>query len=94
MTRRARSRNNNVDDQQSSFGNVAAAGGASALGGALGTAGGMTVTSCPSGDTSFYCTFVKWFNMLKMVLFIIGVIIVIYVMHSLWRSSSVNKRRR
>lgn len=40
-------------------------------------AGGMTITSCPPDDTSFYCKFVKWFNMFKMLLVVLSIVITI-----------------
>lgn len=61
------------------------AGGASAVGSGVASAGGTTVTTCPPGDTSFYCQFVKGFNIFKMLLFIIGVLVVLYVIWSIWR---------
>lgn len=53
------------------------AGGAVAAG--VSSAGGTTVTTCPPGDTSFYCTFVKGFNILKMVLFILSILLLAYL---------------
>jgi hypothetical protein len=67
-------------------GSALAIGGASAIGTAAGSAGGTTITSCPANDTSFYCTFVRWFNMLKMVIFIIALIALIYVLYNAWAS--------
>lgn len=43
-------------------------------------AGGTTVTSCPSEDNSFYCKFVKGFNIFKMILVILIIVGVIAFM--------------
>lgn len=51
--------------------------GAAAVGGAMAGAGGTTLTTCPPDDKSFYCQFVKGFNIFKMLLVIFGVLIVI-----------------
>lgn len=72
----------NQADQPSVMSTAVAAGGASALGGGLASAGGATITSCPAEDKSFYCTFVKGFNIFKMVLFILGVVFILYVLYS------------
>ena len=57
-------------DTTGKLGLIAGAGGALTAG-----AGGTTVTSCPPDDNSFYCTFVKGFNIFKMILFIIAILI-------------------
>jgi hypothetical protein len=52
--------------------------GATALGSVVSGAGGTTITSCPTGDTSFYCRFVKGFNIFKMILVILIVLVFIF----------------
>lgn len=73
-TRRARS-----DGESGAGGLVAGA----VAGGLVSGAGGSTLTTCKSDDTSFYCTFVRWFNMFKMVLYMIVVLVIIVV---LWKA--------
>lgn len=53
----------------------------SAAGGMLSGVGGTTITSCPASDQSFYCQFVRWFNMFKMVIFIIVFLVVLYFLY-------------
>ena len=48
-----------------------------ALSSVMSGAGGTTVTSCPPGDNSFYCRFVKGFNVFKMILVILVILILI-----------------
>lgn len=60
---------------------VAGAGGAIAS-----SAGGTTVTTCPPDDTSFYCKFVKGFNIFKMLLFIVAVLIGIWFVWYLFKA--------
>lgn len=73
--------------QQSDATQTIASGAAAGLGSALGNAGGMTLTTCTQGDNSFYCQFVRGFNIFKMVLFIIGVLIILYVLYSIWATT-------
>jgi hypothetical protein len=49
-----------------------------AIGGATSGAGGTTITSCPPGDESMYCKFVKGFNIFKMIVFILTVLGSVY----------------
>jgi hypothetical protein len=53
----------------------------------ISSAGGTTVTTCPPEDKSFYCQFVKGFNIFKMILFIIGILIVIYIVYLIFFST-------
>lgn len=62
----------------SSTKSMLAVGAASGVAGGLSTAGGVTVSSCPADDKSFYCKFVRFFNMFKMILIILIVVAVIY----------------
>ena len=73
-------RNNNAQDNlnQPQTAAPAAVAGASLLSGA----GGFTMTSCASGDESFYCKFVRGFNILKMLLVVIGFVIIAYVLYA------------
>lgn len=73
-------------DTTGKLGLIAGAGGALAAG-----AGGTTVTSCPPEDTSFYCTFVKGFNIFKMILFIIAILIGILFIWYLFKSPKSKK---
>ena len=59
--------------------NGALLGGAAIVGGsALASgAGGTTITTCPSTDTSAYCKSVRYFQMFKMLLFIIIIIVIL-----------------
>lgn len=68
-----------------------AAVGAVALGGMISGAGGTTITTCKDGDDSFYCKFVKGFNIFKMILFIIAVLVIVYM---LWKAFGSGKKRR
>lgn len=64
-----------------STGLIAGAAGASLLSGA----GGTTITSCQSGDTSAYCKFVKGFNILKMILSVLGFVIIAVILYISWK---------
>ncbi len=61
---------------------------------ALSGAGGTTITSCPPDDNSFYCNFVKGFNIFKMILFIIVILVVIYIIYALFGKARKSSRRR
>lgn len=55
---------------------------AAGVGGAIMSgAGGTTVTTCPPEDNSFYCKFVKGFNIFKMLLVILAVIIGVVMLY-------------
>jgi hypothetical protein len=56
----------------------------SAVAGGVAGAGGTTVTTCPPGDESFYCKFVKGFSIFQMILFIIGVLVVIWIVYKMF----------
>ena len=64
-----------------------AAAGASALSGSV----GVTLTSFPPEDKSFYCKFVKGFNIFKMILFIIVVIVIVYLLYKFFIASKQGK---
>jgi hypothetical protein len=59
-----------------------------ARGGTSGTGGGImgsgifgffgTTIQCPASDTSFYCTFMKYFNLFIVFIIIISVLSIIY----------------
>lgn len=72
------------------FGALAAGG----LAGGLGSAGGVTVSTCPPEDTSFYCKFVKGFNIFKMILFILAIFVVLYFLYKIFVSKSSTKAFR
>lgn len=60
------------------------------VGAGLSNAGGTTVTVCNGANaSSFYCEFVQFFNIFKMLLLIIVVIMVIY-----WFATSFSKTVR
>ena len=65
--------------QQSSSDNKIALG--AAAGGMLGGVGGTTITSCPASDQSFYCKFVRGFNIFKMIIAIIVFVILLYFLY-------------
>ncbi len=52
-------------------------------GGIVGGAGGTTITTCAADDPSFYCRFVRWFGIFKMVLYLIVVLAIIWI---LWKT--------
>lgn len=74
MGKRVISKNHNDTGKAALIG-----GGAAALGGAVAGAGGVTVSTCPPEDKSFYCQFVKGFNIFKMILSILLILAVIGV---------------
>lgn len=57
-------------------------------------AGGTTLVSCSSGDDSFYCKFVKAFNVFKMLLFIVAIVICAYLIYKMLSSPNPNVRKR
>lgn len=59
--------------------------------GALSGAGGMTVSSCPPEEKGFYCSFVRGFNILKMILVILAVLVALYFLYVWWRGSNGSK---
>ena len=63
----------------SSFGPTFVSG--AAIGGAAMTSGTGSMAKCDVNDTSFYCTFVKGFNIFKMLLFVLIVIISLYIVY-------------
>jgi hypothetical protein len=65
--------------QQSSSDNKIALG--AAAGGMLGGVGGTTITSCPATDQSFYCKFVRMFNIIKMIIAIIVFAVLLYFLY-------------
>lgn len=68
-----------TSQEQSSSDNKIALG--SATGGMLGGVGGTTLTTCPSSDQSFYCKFVRGFNIFRMIIAIILFIVLIYFLY-------------
>lgn len=61
------------------------AGIAAGVGGAVVSgAGGVTVSSCPADDQSFYCKFVRGFNIFKMILFIVVILVIVYVLYKMF----------
>ena len=73
--------------------------GTALLAGAVGSsmvsnAGGATITTCPPEDKSFYCNFVKGFNIFKMILFIIVVLTIAYVLYKVFLGSNGSKTRK
>jgi hypothetical protein len=67
------------------------AGLASGVAGGVMNAGGVTVSSCPADDQSFYCKFVRGFNVFKMLLFIIFIIVAAYFIYIMFFA---NKKKR
>jgi len=86
----AKKNNRNSDYQQQNNSELTSGLTAGVAGGVM-NAGGFTISSCPANDQSFYCKFVRWFNMFKMVLFIIFVIVMIYFLYIMFFS---NKKKR
>lgn len=72
-----RSYNNNNDD-----GTKTALIG-SGVGALVSGAGGVTVTSCGANDQTFYCKFVRGFNLFKMLFFIIAIIVMVYFLYTM-----------
>lgn len=56
-------------------------------------AGGVTVSSCPPDDNSFYCKMTRWFNLFKMLIAFLAVLGVIYVLWVMFRGTSQNSKR-
>lgn len=83
---RQQQNNNNASSDMGSTALVAG----SAL---LSNAGGITVTSCTAEDNSFYCQFVKGFNVFKMLLFILAILIGGYFLYTMYVSSNSNRTR-
>lgn len=69
-----------TSQEQSSSDNKIALG--AAAGGMLGGVGGTTLTTCPAGDQSFYCKFVRGFNIFRMIIAIILFIVLIYFLYA------------
>ena len=80
-------------NNQSGLGPTLLTAGAAGAASSLGTAGGVTVSSCPPDDQSFYCSFVRFFNMFKMVLVIIIVLIIAYFIYKMFFASKSRGRR-
>lgn len=80
-----RTRRNNAMNNMQTEDKVGIAAG---VGGAImGGAGGTTLTNCPPEDNSFYCQFVKGFNLFKMLLVIIAVIAVAVFLWYMFKKS-------
>lgn len=69
---------------------------AAGAGAGIANAGGTTITTCGKDDNSFYCQFVKGFNIFKMILFIIGILVIVYILYTIWAASrkSTGRGRR
>lgn len=90
-----RKRSSPTQTQQPQQDNTALGATALAAGGSLlGGAGGATITSCPPEDNSFYCQFVKGFNIFKMLLFIIVILVVGYFLYTTFFGSTKSAKRR
>lgn len=50
--------------------------------GALSSAGGTTLTTCSSTDQTNYCKMVRFINTIKMLLFLVGIVVVAFLV---WR---------
>ena len=62
-------------------------------GGLLGSgAGGTTVTTCPPEDKSFYCMFVKGFNIFKMIFVIIAFLVVAWILYKAFAGGAKKRR--
>ena len=81
-------RKNTQRHDQPSLGPTLLTAGAAGAASSLGTAGGVTVSSCPPDDKSFYCSFVRFFNIFKMLIVIIVVIIIAYFIYKVFLSST------
>jgi hypothetical protein len=64
-----------------SFSSYLASGGSFGIGSTLGNAGGVTV--CGGNDASFYCQFVKFFNVFKMfIVILVFIAVIVYLAYS------------
>jgi hypothetical protein len=67
--------------------------GAAAAGGIMATNGAGTTESCPTSDTTFYCKFVRFFSMFKMLLFIgIVIAVIAFIIYFLMKKKSGKTR--
>jgi hypothetical protein len=65
----------------STFGSALATGGGFGIGSTLGNAGGITI--CGGNDASFYCQFVKFFNVFKMfIVILVFITVIVYLAYS------------
>lgn len=78
--------------QQQGLGAGAALIGGTALGAMTSGAGGAP--ECKSGDTSFYCNFVKGFNIFKMIIFILIILVVIWFIYKMMTAKKSGKGRK
>jgi hypothetical protein len=70
--------------RQNDTGSMLAAG----VGAGMSSTGGTTLSMCNSGDDSFYCKFIRFFNMLKMIIFLIVLVVVIYFVYNTFVSNT------
>ena len=80
----------------SNAGLIAGGAGVAALGtAATSGAGGTTISTCYDDDTRYYCKFVRFFNMFKMLIFIVICIIVVgLLIYFFSRASFAKKSKR
>lgn len=79
----------------SNFGSALAAGGGFGIGSALGNTGGATVTVCGGNDMSFYCQFVKFFNIFKMfIVILVFIAVIVYLAYSFSGTKSSFKKMK
>jgi hypothetical protein len=78
-------RTNSSGSGSSALGGAVAGG---ALGGMVGGAGGTTITMCTAEDQSFYCKFVRGFNIFKMILYVIMIFVLIWIV---WKAFGPKK---
>ena len=84
---------NGRSSSHSNFGSALATGGGFGIGNALGNAGGMTV--CGGNDMSFYCQFVKFFNIFKMfIVILVFIAVIVYLAYSFSGTKSSSKKMR
>ena len=77
----------------STFGSSLATGGGFGIGSALGNAGGVTV--CGGNDASFYCQFVKFFNVFKMfIVILVFIAVIVYLAYSFSGAKSSLKKMK
>lgn len=77
----------------STFGSALATGGGFGIGSALGNAGGVTV--CGGNDSSFYCQFVKFFNVFKMfIVILVFIAVIVYLAYSFSGAKSSLKKMK
>lgn len=80
-------------NKNSTLGDALATGSGLGIGSALGNAGGVTV--CGGNDSSFYCQFVKFFNVFKMfIVILVFIAIIVYLAYTFSGIKSTTKKMK